>query len=229
MTQAIQIGDPPIDVHVRRSARAKRLSLRVSGLDGKVSLTLPLRARLREAQAFAEEKEPWIRKHLERHPGQMAIGPGALLPVEGVMRQITPTPRLRRVQLQTDALLVPVDEEKITPRVRAFLKTLARDRLSDASARYAQAFERNFGKITLRDTRSRWGSCTSQGNLMYSWRLIMAPPEVLDYVAAHEVAHLLEMNHSARFWARVEQVMPGYKTPRRWLKQNGATLHAYML
>jgi len=107
------------------------------------------------------------------------------------------------------------------------LTALARERLLGAVARHAEALGRPAGKITLRDTRSRWGSCSSKGDLMFSWRLIMAPPAVLDYVAAHEVAHLAEMNHSARYWAVCEQLCPEYRVHRRWLKQSGAALLAW--
>jgi predicted metal-dependent hydrolase len=104
---------------------------------------------------------------------------------------------------------------------------MARDRLVAASEHYADLLGRPFGKVSLRDTRSRWGSCTSEGNLMYSWRLILAPVDVLNYVAAHEVSHLAEMNHSQAFWSEVERLMPGYAAPRKWLKQHGAELHRF--
>lgn len=113
------------------------------------------------------------------------------------------------------------------PAVLAALKCLARDRLAEASDRHATAIGRKVGRITLRDTRSRWGSCTSEGNLMYSWRLILAPPEVLDYVAAHEVAHLVHMDHSRAFWAQVERLMPGHKSARDWLRREGTGLHRW--
>ncbi|WP_316016065.1 SprT family zinc-dependent metalloprotease, partial [Roseobacter sp. HKCCA0434] len=109
----------------------------------------------------------------------------------------------------------------------AWLRQLARDRLSEATARHAAALDSVPGRLTLRDTRSRWGSCTSEGNLMFSWRLILAPPPVLDYVAAHEVAHLLEMNHSLRFWAHVERLFPGWQAQRDWLRAEGAALHRF--
>ena len=126
-----------------------------------------------------------------------------------------------------DRLLVPDDPEKLGPRLAAYLRALARDRLAAASDRHAAALRRPYRKITLRDTRSRWGSCTAQGDLMYSWRLVMAPPEVLDYVAAHEVAHLAQMNHSPAFWAVVERLYGDWRPARRWLQVEGASLHRY--
>lgn len=226
MTETIQLGEPPIDVTLKQSARARRLSLRVSGVDGRVSLTLPRRASMREAQEFLQSKEDWIRKHLDRQPEATVIVPGAVIPVEGHPRLIAET-RTRAVKLMEDHILIPPGEDKAGVRVRAFLKTLARDRLAEASARYSTQLGRPFGKISIRDTRSRWGSCTSEGNLMYSWRLILAPAQVLDYVAAHEVAHLAEMNHSAAFWAEVAQLMPAYEAPRKWLRTHGGALHHY--
>ncbi len=224
MTQIIQLGQPPIDVLIKRSSRARRLSLRVSGVDGQVSLTVPNRSALKEAENFLREKEPWIRRHLEKQPEASAVEPGAIIPVEGVDRKIVET-ATRVVRLHPHWIEVPYGPEKAAPRVRAFLKNLARDRLSAASAHYAELVGKSFGRITLRDTRSRWGSCTTEGNLMYSWRLVLAPSEVLEYVAAHEVSHLVEMNHSEAYWAVVERVMPDYKRPRKWLRDNGGALH----
>ena len=102
-----------------------------------------------------------------------------------------------------------------------------RARLAEASDHFAQRLGKDYAAITLRDTRSRWGSCTAQGRLMYSWRLILAPPEVLDYVAAHEVAHLAQMNHSPAFWAEVERIYGDYSQPRAWLRREGSSLHRY--
>jgi predicted metal-dependent hydrolase len=112
-------------------------------------------------------------------------------------------------------------------RVQTFLKALARTRLVAASDRYALAVGKGFTRISLRDPRSRWGSCTANGALMYAWRLVMAPHAVLDYVAAHEVAHLVEMNHSAAYWAVVSRVYPGWKVQRDWLHTHGAGLQAW--
>ena len=134
----------------------------------------------------------------------------------------------RSVRYADGRLLVPERGSERTPaRLAAFLKQHARFALIAAAGRHAERLGAAHGKITLRDTRSRWGSCTTRGDLMFSWRLIMAPPEVLDYVAAHEVAHLIEMNHSDAYWAVVARTCPGFAAPRRWLKDNAPALHRY--
>lgn len=219
-------GDPPVSVTLRRSARARRLSLRVSRLDGRVTLSMPQRLPEAEAIAFVEEKQDWIRKHLAgRSPDRMPVF-GAHLPFLGRELMIVPG-QGRRAQVMDGALQVPGGPESVAAKVRAFLRLEAQMRLREASDRYAEALGVGYGRITLRDPRSRWGSCTSQGNLMYSWRLVMAPPEVLDYVAAHEMAHRLEMNHSERFWAHVARICPGHKAHRDWLRREGERLHGW--
>lgn len=226
MGQHLLPGNPPVELTLRRSPRARRISLRVSGLDGLVTLTLPRGVTEREALDFAHSKGDWLRAQLQDRPGQVAVGWGAVIPVEGQDLRIVPGEG-RRVLADGDMLCVPGPQGSVAPRLQAFLKTLARDRLAVASDRYAGAIGRSYTRITLRDTRSRWGSCTAAGGLMYSWRLILAPPEVLDYVAAHEVAHLQEMNHSAAFWNLVQDMLPDYREPRAWLRKNGADLHRF--
>lgn len=220
-------GDPPVVVQLKTSARARRLSLRVSRLDGRVTMTVPRGIRAREVEAFAREKAHWIRGHLAKRPADLVPHPGARLPFEGRLLDVTAQPG-RRVTLAEDRILVPQSRPELTPvRLEAFLKHMARERLAQASDRYARAVGRPVGRITLRDTRSRWGSCSTEGNLMYSWRLIMAPPMVLDYVAAHEVAHLVHMDHSDRFWGLVGELCPDHKAQRRWLRTEGTSLHRY--
>ncbi len=225
---AVLPGSPPLEVILRRSARARRFSLRVSRLDGRVTLTLPARARESEAMKFLRAQEAWLRQTLEDMPESSGenLTPGAQIPVEGRLLTITPAAG-RQVRVEGEALLVPGDPAQAPARIEAFLKVLARDRLARASSHYAAQVGRDYSRLTLRDTRSRWGSCSHDGALMYSWRLIMAPPSVLNYVAAHEVAHLVEMNHSSAFWAVVEQIYPGWQAQRAWLHGEGQTLHRY--
>ncbi|MBE0412034.1 M48 family metallopeptidase [Yoonia sp.] len=216
-------GNPPIEVTLRRSARAKRLSLRVSRLDGRVTLTLPQRLPEREGLAFLHSREDWLRGHLEEMAPAHLVRPGGTVPFEGRDLAVRAA-GVRRARLLPDEILVP-QGAVAGALVRVLLKAAARDRFAAASDHYATVLGLTYARLSLRDTRSRWGSCTSQGALMYSWRLVMAPPPVLQYVAAHEVAHLVEMNHSAAFWEIVAQLYPDHAACRRWLRENGDRLH----
>ena len=218
-------GPPPIDITLRRNARTQRFSLRVSRLDGRVTLSAPLRAREAEAMAFARSQEGWLRGVLTRLETPATVGIGTVLPVEGRLLTLCHGAG-RSVRIEDQSLVVPGDPGTAAGRVAGFLKARARGRLVAASQHYAGLLGVSFRGVTLRDTRSRWGSCSASGGLMYSWRLILAPPSVLSYVAAHEVAHLREMNHSAAFWAVVAQIYPGWQAERRWLQDHGQTLHA---
>lgn len=218
-------GDPPVEITLRRSAAARRYSLRVSGLDGRVTLTLPYRGSLAEAMAFARSREGWIRRALTAQAPAVDIAPGAQLPVEGRFLTVVPA-AVRAVCVEHARLLVP-HGTPAGPRVAAFLKAAARRRLTASAEGHAAALGRQVGRITLRDPRSRWGSCSHSGDLMFSWRLIMAPPAVLDYVAAHEAAHLVEMNHAPAFWSLVARLCPGHAPLRAWLRTEGGALHRY--
>ena len=218
-------GNPEIDVTLRRSARARRMTLRVSRLDGRVTLTVPRGVAEAEMWAFVDERRDWIAKHLATQTPRTQAGLGAKLPVLGELRHIVPG-KGRRVVLSDTEITVPGPKDQVGAKLQAWLKQMARSELSFASDQYAKALGHSYSKLTLRDTTSRWGSCTSDGGLMYSWRLIMAPAEVLTYVAAHEVAHLQEMNHSSAFWDLVEQLYGDTRPPRAWLKARGHDLHA---
>ncbi|SFD13460.1 M48 family metallopeptidase [Tropicimonas isoalkanivorans] len=226
MTEHVLPGDPPINLVLRRSARARRYSLRVSRLDGRVTLTLPAHAPESKALDFAHEKAGWIRQRLAERPGEVIVAHGTVLPVFGQPLRVVPGTR-SGLAPEDGQIAVSRRAKSVSATVCGLLKARARDALAAASDGYAQKLGRSYTRITLRDTRSRWGSCSSDGALMFSWRLILAPPEVLDYVAAHEVAHLAEMNHGARFWATVERLMPDYRTHRHWLRHNGEQLHRY--
>ena len=226
MAEHVLQGEPDITVTLRRSARARRMTLRISRFDGRVTLTLPTRAPEREAIAFAHQKQDWIREHLATWQGAVSVTMGGMIPVEGVMRAIHAGTG-RSVALKDDALCVPGPEARVPARTLGFLKARARDRLAGVSDHYAARLGRSYSGISIRDTRSRWGSCSSAGKLMYSWRLIMAPPQVLDYVAAHEVSHLAQMNHSPAFWAEVARIHGPYDEARRWLRSHGNELHRY--
>ncbi len=217
-------GAPGVEVHLRRSGRARRLSLRVGRSDGRVTLSLPPRMPLSEARAFVAQQAGWIARHVAAVPAARPVAVGGTLPLMG--RDVALVAGSgRSARLSGDGIAV-ADDGRAGVRVRALLQALARTHIAEAVDRHAEALGRHPTKLTLRDTRSRWGSCSSRGELMFSWRLVMAPPEVLDYVAAHEVAHLAHMDHSARFWAQVEALLPDYAPRRDWLRREGAALHS---
>ena len=217
-------GDRPVEIVLRRSSRSRRLSLRVSSLDGRVTLTLPNSAPLAEARAFLAEREDWVRRALAGIPEAHRVSPGTLLPFLGRMVRLE-TRRGRRVRLEADILHVP--PARPARAAAGFMKAQARDLLAAASDRHAAMIGGRYSELALRDTRSRWGSCSADGRLMYSWRLAMAPREVLDYVAAHEVAHLVRMDHTSAFWQVVEGLCPEWRRQREWLRREGPHLHRY--
>lgn len=215
-------GDPEIAVTLRRSRRARRLTLRVSSLDGRVTLTVPPLVADSRALDFARDRADWIARQQARRPDRVPVGLGTVLPVFGTTRRVVPA----AVDPAADGIAVHPGGA-VGPQVAAALKDAARRHCGDAVQRHAAALGRDPERLRLRDTRSRWGSCSATGDLMLSWRLVLAPPEVLDYVAAHEVAHLERMDHSPRFWAIVDRLVPGHAEPRSWLRRHGATLHRW--
>ena len=223
MGRRVSVGSPPIDIALRSNARARRLTLRI-GRNGPV-LTMPPGLREGAALVFLESQEGWLRERLSRVPQARPVEVGTSFPFEGravrVLAGAAPT------RIEEGALVVHARDKAVPVAVAAFLKTHARRRLSEAADRHARTLGRPRGRIVLRDPGSRWGSCSSTGNLMFSWRLVMAPPPVLDYVAAHEVAHLVEFNHSRYFWRVVDDLCPDYSEHRAWLRTRGPDLHAY--
>ncbi len=226
MIEQVEIGDPAIAVMIKRSARARRYSLRISNKDGSISLTVPKYAVMSEALRFARDQEGWMRKHLAKQLKPLTLDIGGSVLFDGEYRRIEQGTG-RAVLFDGEVLLVPGASDKVSTKLKAYFKTMARERMVSASIHYADLLDKPIGRITIRDTRSRWGSCTSDGNLMYSWRLIMAPKAVQAYVAAHEACHLIEMNHSDAYWSLVSTIYPDYKTHRMWLKKNGSLLHRY--
>lgn len=217
-------GDPPVAVRLRRSGGVRRISLRVSRVDGRVTLTAPPHVPMRALRAFLAERADWVRGHLSDQPPPVIVAPGTRLPVEGQAVTLSAA-RVRSARRDGDRLEVAGD--RAGRQARVWLQALARERLGGRCDGFARDLGQRYSALVLRDTRSRWGSCSSEGRLMFSWRLIMAPPHILTYVAAHEVAHLVEMNHSAAFWAVVARLHPDYRQDRAWLRRNGAWMHRY--
>jgi len=227
------IDGEKIAVEMRRHGQARRLILRLSRDGRGLKVTVPPGTGFRRAMEFAASQGHWIREQLARRRVKAAGGafqPGSPVPLRGIAHRIVHVDG-RRGTVRCDAarreLLVAGDEPHIARRLTDWLKAEARRDLSAASQAYAGAMGVSYKRLSIRDTSSRWGSCSSAGALSYSWRLILAPAEVLDYVAAHEVAHLAEMNHGPAFWALVRLHCPQTDTARKWLKTHGAGLHGY--
>lgn len=202
------------------------MTLRVRRAGGVVELSLPPVVTRAKALAFLEEKEHWIRGQLAQSVQAAPIEEGAFLPYLGERRRLVIDPRLRHSVLEAAVLRLPGPEVMLQRQAATFLKERAHETVPPRIAYYAARVGRQATKLTLRDTRSRWGSCGSKGQIMINWRLMMAPFEVLDYVIAHEVAHLAHLDHSPAFWGCVARLYPRYEAQKRWLSAHGAALQA---
>ncbi len=220
-----------VAVDIRRHPRARNYTLRVAGPARPPVLTMPRRGSLAEARRFLDRHAAWLTRQLDRLPRPIAIVDGAVIPLRGVPHRVRHAPGRRgtvAVAAGVDGplLLVAGEAAHLRRRLVDFLKREARRDLEAAVLRHAASLGVRPRAIRLRDQTSRWGSCAVNGHLSFSWRLVMAPPMVLDYLAAHEVAHLRELNHSRRFWRLVETLCPHTEAARTWLNGKGAALHA---
>lgn len=227
---ALMVEGEPVTVKVRVSARARHYRLTLDPR-GDAILTVPARGRWREAERFLAGHGDWLAERRRRLGPVVVFADGARIPVRGVPHRIVATGRVRgRVQIEGTAgeplLLVPGDAPHLPRRLTAWLKAEAATDLDAACARHAGRLGVTVAAIRLRAQSTRWGSCASSGVLNFNWRLILAPDFVLDYVAAHEVAHRVEMNHSPAFWAAVRKTLPEMERGRDWLKQHGRALLA---
>lgn len=225
----IWIDGIAVTLTFRRHAAARRFTLRMARQGDAFVMTLPKRASLAEARRFAIKSESWMRAALTKAARRIDVVDGAVITVRGIDHTVVATGTLRGRVLQdreAGLLHVPGAPEHMARRLLDWLKAEARNDLEQASRFYAEAMETRFRRLSVRDQKSRWGSCSAEGELSYSWRLILAPPMVLDYVAAHEVAHLQEMNHGPRFWRLVLRHCPHTRAAKTWLKTHGNRLHA---
>ena len=241
------------DVLVKKMPRARRMTLRVSPTKRDIILSIPKGIGEKRASAFIDQHVDWINQQISALPQPVPFEHGRLVPLQGEWHQLSfPGPRTSKhkgqdvvsqqmfccegdeemVEDEKDrqpvALLQVLGAVEHAPRrLTDWLKKRARLKLAERVDFHAQRLGLSYKRLGVRDQTSRWGSCSSNKTLSFSWRLILAPEQVLDYVAAHEVAHLREMNHSPRFWALVEKTMPDYRQARLWLRENGQTLHCY--
>lgn len=220
-------------IRLRSDPRARRYLLRLPADYSGPVLTMPKGGDLKRAERFVRDHIDWLLERVESRPGHVAFAFGNIIPVRGIDHVIVPTGKLRGLVSVSSAdeglpqLNVPGPPEHVARKVTTWLKAQARSDLTIAATHYAERSSKKITGLSIRDTKSRWGSCASNGRLSFSWRLILAPTEILDYVAAHEVAHLTEMNHSSRFWRLCRDLAPHTPHARKWLKENGIVLHGY--
>jgi hypothetical protein len=223
----ITTPDGPVAVAIRVSDRARRINLRVSGDGGDCELVVPARTSVARAVQFAESQALWLaaRRRLARRPIPFAAGES--VPVLGAPHVIIAATAGPPVARTNGELLITGDPRHHRGRLTEWFRRLALVEIAPRAERFAAEVDRPLGRITIRDPKTRWGSCSSRGDLSFSWRLAMAPPPVLDYVVAHEVAHLVELNHSPRFWRVVDSLNVDAAGGRRWLKTHGRDLHRH--
>lgn len=223
----IDLGDRSAPLTARVNRRARRLIVKVDPVKGRVIVTAPTKRALNDAIDFARTRARWIAGELDAG-GARPFAPGATFPLRGAPVVVEAAGRGRDgVRLEADRLLAGGDPAHLNRRVTDWLKKEARTALTERVDHYAGLLERRRGPISIRDTRSRWGSCARDGALSFSWRLIMAPPDILDYVAAHECAHLVHLNHSPAYWRLLKTLDVDAVAARDWFSVNGQSLYAY--
>ncbi|MBS1104287.1 M48 family metallopeptidase [Gluconobacter sp. Dm-62] len=220
---------PTVPLIWKRSTRAKRITLRIEPVRGEVIITVPHRISRDRALAFVHQQTEWITNALAALPEKQELAAGSHVMIEGENIPILHEPTARRgCWLDADGLHVSGEASHTERRVRDFLQAMAKERLTQTLQTHSVKMDLRPVRLDLRDVRTRWGSCTRQGRIMLSWRLLMAPKEIRDYVVIHELAHLRHFNHGSDFWALVDSFIPKGRTGRlaaeRWLRENGTAL-----
>lgn len=225
--RSVEVHGKRIPVELKPNPRARRITLRADATRGVIRLSLHPRTSTAKALALLDTHRDWIAARVAQWPSPTRFAPGATVPIEGEAVVIDWSPdRPRAGVLDGGRLSIGGPAEGLEGRVERFLRARAKAVLAEETREVAARLGRPVAAVTVRDTASRWGSCTSGGRIAFSWRLILAPPHVRRYVVAHEVAHLAHMDHSPGFWAVAEELYGGdVKPARRWLKRHGAALH----
>ncbi|HIJ37581.1 MAG TPA: M48 family metallopeptidase [Rhodospirillaceae bacterium] len=215
-----------IPLILRRSRKAKAVSLRLDPISGQALLVIPAHLPVKTALAFAQEKAQWLIERQAKLAPAISLKDGAILPFRGVDYRLSHQPEAKRGVWPGDGVIhVSGKAEHFTRRLTDWLKAQAKAQIEEEARALALILGVSLGRITVRDTKSRWGSCSRRGDLSFSWRLVLAPPFVLSYLVAHELAHRLEMNHGSAFWQLVNRLTPDAVRARHWLKGHGAGLH----
>ncbi len=215
---------------VKISPKAKRLALRLDGRARRVNLVIPKRASLKKAYEFAELYQGWIKDKIDALPCPIPYENDAVLPIFGINRTLRIHKHLQKttdIVLSDTELTVYTSLEDIAPRIGRYLRNMAHEELGKLAHQKASILNRKLSKFVVRDTKSRWGSCSTDGRMTLSWRLIFAPMESIDYVISHESAHLIHPDHGQKFWGLCEKLSIDFEKGHNWMKKNGASLGRY--
>lgn len=226
----IDVDGRAIPLRVRRNARARQLILRLDEDTGGAVVTIPKRTSIREGVDMAQRKAAWIAAQLMRVPAPVPFADRATIPYLGTEHTVRHSPGARGICRADGEIVVSGREEYLSRRLTDWLKAQAKAEITaraHAKAPLIAGKSLRVGRITVRDTRSRWGSCAVDGQLNFSWRLVLAPEFVLDYVVAHEVAHLAHRDHGPAFWALTDTLTARMREAKAWLNAHGKTLHRY--
>ena len=220
-----------LPLRIVENGRARRLTLRIDSGGRGLRITVPPGVAWREVDRFLNRHQGWLEQRLAKVPIRPNVRPGIKLPLRGVPHRIVHEPGTRgTVTIGSMAgepvLIVHGERRHLSRRLSDFLKREAKRDMEALVTSTRRRSRKRAKTIRFRDTVSRWGSCTSDGSLSFSWRIMMAPPAVIDYLVAHEVAHLKEMNHGAKFWKLCRELCPDTERCRAWLKRNGGALQA---
>lgn len=217
-----------LKIKIIRSSQAKRLTLRIDSKEHLPVLTMPTRGSEKKAFNFVFTHQDWIINMLSRLPQEQKFCDNCQFSLFGKETTLKHQPHAKGgVYMENGELIVCGHAEFIHRRTTDFLKKLAKTKLTDLAKQKAALIECPINSVTIKDTKSRWGSCSSKNNLNFNWRIIFAPQYVIDYLVCHEVAHLLHQDHSPAFWKCVSDLCPQYKEGRQWLKVKGKELYRF--
>ena len=221
----------PEHIKIRHSSRARRVALRLDPIERVFTLVVPKGMSMRRAQAFAEGQESWMQEKLAELAPKITFEDSVIVPIFGVRTQITihheSTLKVTKCILEDGILHVRTNKNDPSSRIIRFLKALVKDELTILSKDKAAQIGKEIARVSVGDSKTRWGSCSSSNSIAYSWRLVFAPPEALDYVVAHEVAHLQHLDHSKAFWSLCRELSGNYVEGKYWMDNHGAELMRY--
>ena len=216
-------------IHINRKNKVRRLSLKVCRVTGKISINASLYLPNLDIINFFNKNHSWISKQINKCVIPKIVDKGLLLPVEGHYYKLVIKNNVSEVGfLESNKICLPKNIINVGHAVQKFLIVYCKSIMTPFIIKKSNLFKKKIQKISFKDTKSRWGSCSSKGSIMLNWRLVMAPPSVYKYVIIHELSHLVHMNHGYLFWKLVGELHPSYMSDREWLNKNGHEIRKYI-